>query len=81
MVRRYLWYRVETLLKEERVGEDQVKGLFLQEFTTLVTVGENVAVKRRVKREEGMEDRMAIKPTCGKTRFKSRSQCHKLHSY
>jgi len=63
VVRRYLWYRVETLLKEERVGEDQVKGLFLQEFTTLVTVGENVAVKWRVWREEGMEDRMVIKPT------------------
>lgn len=50
--------RVETMLEEERVGEDQVKGLFLQKLITLVTEGEEVAVKRRVWWEEGIEDRM-----------------------
>ena len=35
-----------------------MKGLFLQEFIILVTDGEDVAVKRRVWREEGMEDMM-----------------------
>ena len=35
-----------------------MKGLFLQEFIILVTDGEDVAEKRRVWREEGMEDMM-----------------------
>ena len=57
-MRRYLWSRVETVLEEDREGEDQVKGLFLQELITLVTDGEVVAVKSKVWREEGMEARM-----------------------
>ena len=46
------------MLEEERVGEVQEKGLFLQELITLVTEVEDVAVKSRVWREEGMDDRM-----------------------